>query len=611
MKWLNSTTNTFRRSIYLILLALLTILWAYSGYLFILSRADNSASARLSSQNYYYFIAQFSDSVSKAEIALLQYGAGLKDAGEVNQRFEVLQSKLALLSTPTDATLMLEIMPRYRENVEQIHDIVDGIAPKLADPTRDTSKLAEIANQFEAMRAPLNDLQMIVGDAEGRRRDELNSDYARRREMLMQSSVGATFVLLVLAWVFVTNARRVRLLGEQQRAALQRETEAALAAANAVNARNTFLGMIGHELRTPLQSITAAIDVLIERELEGTDKLLVDQLSRAADVLDAQMKDLTDFSRMEAGQLVLRKRVFNPYDVISAAVESVEERARRKQLHFEVSTVDEGTLYLSDPYRIQQIVTNLLSNAIKYTESGSVALHVTTLHGTSVDELSVTVEDTGPGIESGNTQQIFMPFTQLHNTPARRYEGIGMGLTIVKGLVDLLGGTIHVESTPGRGSTFVVIFPLEKVDASAQGAAKTSARSPRVRPPAQQRTVLVVDDQESVLQSLKAMLASRDVESVLAGGAKQALAALATQQFDAILVDINMPDVDGVTLAKQIQASGGVASRTPIIACSALAPELVNAEDRKRFKHYLMKPIRADILKVALDAAWSESDVPL
>jgi len=601
MKVPKSRASKIRVSLSALLLALLAALWGYSAYLFIESRADSRSFAQRAIQDDNFAIAQLERSALKAEIAVLQYAQGLRGTDEVTLRFDVFESKVALLSAPTDAGSPFRTELRSRAGVEQIQSVAERLSRQIGALPAGHGDVAAIVESFDELQRPLAELEMIVRNVDSKRRDDVRQDYARRRQMLMRSSAGSTVALLILTWLLVSNARRVHALAEQQRTALEREREAAAAAANAVDAKNAFLGMIGHELRTPLQSIMAATDVLAERPFAGTDKLLVEQLARAADVLDAQMKDLTDFSRMGAGKLTVRKRVFNHYDVLMAALESVSERAHRKGLELEVIASDPHVFNLSDPDRIQQIVTNLLGNAIKYTEQGKVTLRASLRPGETSDELSVTVEDTGIGIERAQLEQIFMPFTQLQSSGLASRDGIGIGLAIVRGLVELLGAAMHVESERGQGSAFHVVFPLEKVDARPAVATEqaTCAAS------APQRQVLVVDDHESVRAWLSAILVSYGIGCAVASSAREALAIIGRRRFDAIIVDINMDEVNGITLAQEIRRTGGANRDTPLIGCSALVPELLAPENRKLFEHYLTKPVRAELVKLALDTVWA------
>ncbi|WP_323122341.1 hybrid sensor histidine kinase/response regulator [Burkholderia alba] len=584
-----------------IVLAAITVLWLYFGYALV-SLAPPSLTGRMEQQeNYYIPVSQFEQAALKAETAMLLYSVGRGGFDDVDIKFQILKAKLARLSVPSDSTFLLLQTRGYASTVTRLGDITATLENGLAAARRDPAAAYALAGQFRRMSEPLSDLEMNVGNAEGLLRDRMYSDYSHRRRALMSVSIGVLLVFIGLVSGLVLNARRLRALMLQQRAALVREQEAAHAATEAVNARNAFLGMVGHELRTPLQSITAAIDVLAERTFEPQDQLIINRLSRAADQLDAQMKDLTDLSRLDAGKLALRRQPFTPRDVLLAAIESVADRAKRKGLSFVHTVPDDEAVYVSDPYRIQQIVTNLLTNAIKYTERGSVSLRATLLRGDQRDQLAVEIEDTGPGFPQEQAARIFQPFTQLDSSSTRRHDGVGMGLAIVRGLLNLLGGSITVASTVGAGATFNVVLPLERAAPSTAAADDEPDRPRRL----DDKTVLVVDDQETVRESLRTMLAAIGVRFELAASADEALLRLAYGRFDALLLDINMPDKDGIAVAQTLTATDGPNRHIPIVALSAIGPEALSCPQRDLFEQYLMKPIRSDDLKRGLEALFA------
>jgi signal transduction histidine kinase/ActR/RegA family two-component response regulator len=576
-----------------VLLTAVAAIWLYFGYTLIAS-APPSAGPQ---ENYYLPVAQFEQAALKLENAILRYGAGKGDIDDVGVKYQVLQSKLGRLSEQSDSNYLLLKVPGYPESVAKLRKVVSEIGSSVDGLEGNRSMALPLADHFTEMRGPLADLEMSVGNAEGAMRDTLFRDYARRRRALLKTTVGVLLLSGVLIGLLLLNARRVRALVVQQRAALDREKEAAQAATEAVNARNAFLGMIGHELRTPLQSITAAIDVLVEREFPGPDGLMIKRLARAADQLDAQMKDLTDFSRINAGKLTLRNQVFVPRDVINAAVDSVSDRAARKGLRLEARIMGTDAPVVSDPYRIQQVITNLLINAIKYTERGAVTIRADVSRTANVERLTVEIEDTGPGFSEDKAAKIFQPFTQLDSSSTRRHDGIGMGLAIVRGLLTLLGGGVKVSSTVGVGTKFTVTLPLQRSIGMLGGAEDRLGESYRI----EEKTVLAVDDQESMRESLRAMLSALGVRFVIASSADEALGLLGRKRFDALLLDVNMPVKDGVAVAESVRAEDGPNRRIPIIAFSAAAPELLSDQGRELFGQYLMKPIRADVLRSALD----------
>lgn len=579
------------------LLVMVSALWLYIGYAMLTAGVPGPDAGAGPVENYYVPVTQFEQAALKMENAILRYGAGKDSLDDVAVKYQVLQSKLRLLSVQSDSTYLLHRVPGYRSAVEKLAATVRDVGDKLDDLEGNRGLALEIADRFETMRAPLSDLEMSVGNAEAVMRDDMFSDYAKRRRVLVATSVGGLMVLAVLVGLLVVNTKRMRALMVQQRAALEREKEATQAAAEAVNARNAFLGMIGHELRTPLQSITAAIDVLTEKQLPEVEGALIKRLALAADQLDAQMKDLTDFSRINAGKLTLREQAFVPRDVLNAAVESVADKAKRKGLSLDARILGADGLYVSDPVRVQQIVTNLLTNAIKYTERGGVKLRATIERSGNVDRLAVEIEDTGPGFTDDKKAKIFEPFTQLDGSSTRRHDGIGMGLAIVRGLATLLGGSIRVSSTVGVGSQFTVTLPLKRGIGSLSAVAGGQNVSYRL----EDKRLLVVDDHESVRESLRAMLAGLGVRFTMASSADEALKWLAGHRFDAVLLDVNMPGRDGVSVARAVRAEYGPNQRIPIVAVSAFAPELLTVEQRALFGEYLMKPLRADELRSALD----------
>lgn len=593
MKLVKQPVGNRALAVVVVLLTAVAAVWFYFGYTLITS-APPSADPQ---ENYYVPVTQFEQASLKLENAILRYGAGKGEIDDVGVKYQVLQSTLARLSAQSDSNYLLQKVPGYPASIAKLRKVVSDIGSSVDDLEGNRSMALPLADRFTEMRGPLADLELSVGNAESAMRDRLFRDYARRRRALLKTTVGVLLLSGVLIGLLALNARRVRALVVQQRAAFEREKEAAQAATEAVNARNAFLGMIGHELRTPLQSITAAIDVLVEREFPGPDGLMIKRLARAADQLDAQMKDLTDFSRINAGKLTLRNQVFVPRDVINAAVDSVSDRAARKGLRLEARIMGTDAPVVSDPYRIQQVITNLLINAIKYTERGAVTIRADVSRTANVERLTVEIEDTGPGFSEDKAAKIFQPFTQLDSSSTRRHDGIGMGLAIVRGLLTLLGGGVKVSSTPGVGTKFTVTLALQRSIGMLGGAEDRLGESYRI----EEKTVLAVDDQESMRESLRAMLSALGVRFVIASSADEALGLLGRKRFDVLLLDVNMPVKDGVAVAETVRAEDGPNRRIPIIAFSAVAPELLSEQGRELFGQYLMKPIRADVLRSALD----------
>ncbi|MEC4720390.1 hybrid sensor histidine kinase/response regulator [Noviherbaspirillum sp. CPCC 100848] len=379
----------------------------------------------------------------------------------------------------------------------------------------------------------------------------------------------------------------------------------------AIMAKNMFFATISHELRSPLQAITASIDALAVRARNDKDREAIERLEVAAGQLEAQMKDLTDYARLDAGKMQLRPGDFNPTDLLRKLVSNFQTAAKQKNQRF-ITDFRHGNVKIhSDAYRFQQIATNLISNAVKYGGEGEVTvrlLFVDQENGPVM--MRLTVEDQGSGFTQQQAETLFEPFTQIDQSNTRRQEGAGMGLAIVKRLVELMGGSIKAVAQPGQGGRFEVRVPVQIVAEDADsnveaakfgsfqhtqpapyGAAATlGGRGANVIPG--KRRILLVDDRADIRKSVKDLLESMDYDCELSDGAYDALKKMANRSYDAILLDIQMPDLDGFGVAQQVRDSDGPNKYAPIVAITAQADHLSTPEKRQVFDGYLVKPVR-------------------
>jgi two-component system, sensor histidine kinase len=324
------------------------------------------------------------------------------------------------------------------------------------------------------------------------------------------------------------------------------------------------------------------------------DRKIIERLEAGARHLEAQMRDLTDYARLGAGKLELRMAVFDPQELLDSVVDANTPAAHTKGLALRGDFVGESGPIESDPHRVRQIVTNLVTNAIKYTDTGSVDVHFLR----SGKRLDISVIDTGPGIPREQLPLIFQEFTQLDSSSTRRFDGAGMGLAVVRGLVDLLDGTIEVSSEVGQGAAFRVslpAMPAESVPARVEEAL--------VAPGGGKSRVLVIDDHESIRESLMEMLTHLGYATVAMPDVDSALAWLRANDADVILADLHMPGKDGYSFANEYRARLAPGASVPIIAISAYAPELVDPSATILFFDYLLKPVRYEVLKSAVHRA--------
>ncbi|MGP9764873.1 ATP-binding protein [Halomonas sp. AOP13-D3-9] len=521
---------------------------------------------------------------------------------ELNLRFELLYSRITLLNDGEVSNLLQQI-DTARELLGQIQqqlDVLDIIFTPYNALELDQLPVALLEDELQALTRLTERLVIAINGYLAESATEERAQLSLLYKLLMSLIIGMSLAAFLVIAFLVREMRESAAIRRNQEQ-LGRQLEVTAKQAQAANqAKSDFLAMVSHEIRTPLNGVIGMSELLRESASPAQVEDYAHTIHDSANQLLAMINEILDFSKIEAGHLTLETSPTELKPLIDSVVVLFAPRAKMKGLALTVN-VDAlvPTWVLVDAGRLRQILLNLIANAIKFTDHGEVRVRVSS----TVEQLLFEISDTGCGLSEQQQQRLFEPFQQADASVARRFGGTGLGLAICKRLSEAMQGHLGVKSTPGQGSTFWCELPLIAADPVA-----TSL------PPVPKRdfagtTLLLVEDNAVNRKVAMGLLARLGCDIVWAESGHDALAMVQSQQVHLIFMDIQLPDMDGLTVTQRLREQGGWLASVPIVAMTAGGAE----DDRQRclavgMDDYVTKPLSLSALSNVLALQLSSLD---
>jgi len=531
----------------------------------------------------------------------LQYAEQSRAAEAKVQR--LLESQSALLGNPQTRSFLQRVIAAWNQYVV-VRDEVIGLILEGSLKEGVALDQQEGEQRFVAVRLAIGELKASFEADAARQVAEQRERADRDMVRLSLMVVGTLLATAIGTYLFNRRAALEGVLTDRRQAEehLRQAKEAAEAA---TRVKGDFLATMSHELRTPLTSVVGIADLLEAKMLAAPERELVRRLRSSATTLLSLVNDVLDYSRIEAGLMALTPVPFSLKTVIEQALDPVTELAARKGLGLGYVIEPDVPRVVADQDRIRQILINLLSNAVKFTDSGEVAVRVSARRDGDSVTVTIGVHDTGAGIPAHLQHKLFQRFSQI-DAANRQLGGAGLGLAISERLSRLLGGSITVDSRDGHGSTFTFTFtaPIAPPPSpeSAAGPSRGIDNTRPEKPPfaAQSLTILLVEDNEANRRVVLLMLAELGLTADEAASGLEAVERARHRRYDLILMDVQMPDIDGLEATRRIRAGEGDL-KAIILALTANVMESDEARCRAAgMNGYLSKPIRLNTLEAAL-----------
>jgi len=564
------------------------------------SRAANA----VPNEGFYWSVAQYQIAHHRLKQELRAVAAGEPvNSEELSRRAAVLASRISILTEPSEIKSLLDGVPGYSDATRRVAELQSRIGPILEKGALTQADAIKVLGEFQATGDEdlLSKLASDVRIAELNAKEAMTQSVSRRIGWIW-GGFAFCWAALALWLLYAIRSRR------RYRAAAHDRQRAVEAMERAIVAKRKFLSMVNHEVRSPLQNIVASAELLSMKDSRPESVMAIRRIRHAVTVLQGQLRDLLTIARAgahDAGQLPTQAETFEFGELVQDVCAGLEDAADAKGLAVEVVLPLSPLTVSADPIRIAQVLRNLVENAVRYTSSGHVQVRVdpfvrrpraagiaapapdnriTEASAASPVEgvVQFAVYDTGPGLPLSASERLGSADVQF----ASSTDGTGIGLFVIRDVLQQLGGIIHVQTRDtshpaGQGTTFTVSIPAQQVQEVA----------PRVdhHEPAESLNVLVVDDRSDVRDSLCDVTRHLGHACHAVGSAAEARPLLAKTHFDAVLIDLEMPDTDGRTLATEIRQGDGLNAASMLILISAAENQA--AGHVWPFDGFLQKPI--------------------
>ena len=572
----------------LVLLSVAVATMALVSQQLTVTRANNSGP----DEGFYWTVAQYQIAHHRLKQELRAIAAGEPaNPEELGRRAAVFASKASILTEPSEVKGLLNGVPGFADATHRVAELQYRIGATLEKEVFTQADAIKVLGEFKAMgddELPsrlANDVRL----AEISAKDEMMRSLTRRIGWIW-GGFALCWTALALWLLYAVRSRR------RYRAAARDRQRAVEAMERAIIAKRKFLSMVSHEVRSPLQNIVASVELLSMKDSRPESVAAIRRIRHAVSVLQGQLRDLLTIAKGDSAPLAIQVETFEFGELVRDVCAELEEAAHAKGLAFGVEVPDAPVTVSADPIRIAQVLRNLVENAVRYTNAGRIEVRLEPFDGgdspatdtPAADATPMTgwvrfsVRDTGPGLPSPSLQRLKGATVPFESSS----DGTGIGLFVIRDVLQQLDGQIDVQgsiaqSPEGQGTTFKVSVPAMLVPETTAQAGMSGNTDPL--------NILIVDDRPDVLKSLSDVTGRLGHSCKAVSSAVEAHSVLASIRFDAVLIDLEMSDEDGLALATKIRTGGGLSGTSMLILISAAENRAVGLT--WPFDGFLQKPI--------------------